>query len=309
MSALIENVTQPTEDFNNCVESLVVEQKSTSKPEPQAQESTKNTKNTMAAILLELTTIAAQLAQVDMTMAKVNDGAPEDEEAKRWHEISVQALRTTRNMLAEKQSSCLNELCILTGATPKTEPTAPPAAPKPESAAEKPEPARPKKEPAPKSGKQSTWDNWSSADVDGCPEFVPPPPGLEQVQCKETSDVNSLRQDLEMLRQAQPETVIIVRRIKKLGFESPQMLRQHFAQYGRVSEILVAHSHVKPTPKRPNGRVRPAALGFAIMGSPEAAQKAFKAGAVQNIGGNPIELGSFESFDNHYNEEGAADES
>jgi len=70
-----------------------------------------------------------------------------------------------------------------------------------------------------------------------------------------------------------------------------------------VKELLVAHSHVKPTAKRPNGRVRPAALGFVVMANEEAAQKAFKAGTDQIINGISIELAPFESFDCHYADE------
>lgn len=299
MSAVVENVAQSIQDFEKRVAGLIGESKPNMKSEPPVAEASKEAKPTVASILLELTTIAAQLANVDQTMAEVNKGAPEEEEAKRWHEISTQALRTSRNMLAEKQLKCLAELSTLTGAAPRAQPTKQKTEPE-----ENPE-AKP-------STGASTWDSWSRADVSTCPEFVPPPPGLEQVQGVGElggSNSGSLRHDLEMLRHAQPETVIIVRKIKKLGFESPQLLKQHFAQYGRVSEILVAHSHVKPTPKRPNGRVRPAALGFVIMGSAEGVQKAFDAGATQDVCGSPIELASFDSFDNHYGqEEGAADE-
>merc|ERR1719281_1541313 len=141
----------------------------------------------------------------------------------------------------------------------------------------------------------TTWNGWGKADIDAVPEFVP------------TTDISSkligsgsLRQDLELLRQRQPEHVIIVRKIKKLGFESPQLLDEHFSQYGEVKELLVAHSHVKATAKRPNGRVRPAALGFVVMANEEGVQSAFKAGANQMIYGHAIELASFESFDCHY---------
>lgn len=304
MSASIENIAQSTKDFNMRIAKLMSEQQC--KNDPEVQETMKNAKKTMAAVLLELTTIAAQLAHVDMTLSKVNDGSPEDPEAKRWHEISVQALRTSRNMLAEKQVSCLSELNVLAGVTK-------------EPAVAAPEAKSPEAKSRESQGKPPTWDSWTSADIDACPEFVPPPPGLEQVPWSSQTEVEdatngSLRKDLEMLRNAQPETVVIVRKIKKLGFESPQMLKQHFGQYGLVQHILVAHSHVKPTPKRPNGRVRPAALGFVIMASPEGVTKAFEAGNVHNVCGYPVELKGFESFDHHYagadgvGEEGIADE-
>merc|ERR1719281_1964562 len=140
----------------------------------------------------------------------------------------------------------------------------------------------------------TTWNGWGKADIEAIPEFVPP----AHVASKLIGS-GSLRQDLELLRQRQPERVIIVRRIKKLGFESPQLLDMHFSQYGEVKELLVAHSHIKPSAKRPNGRVRPAALGFVVMADEEGAQNAFKAGEEQMIGGHGIELGSFESFDDH----------
>jgi len=269
-------------DFNNRIDILVGEKKSTSSPEPQLSEATKN-KQTTATMLFELITIAAQLAQADMAMAQVKDGVPEDPEAKRWHDISIQALHTSRNMLSEKQSSCLNQLSALQGGTSGV--------------------AALKKETEKKSEAKSTWESWTAADIDACPEFVPPPPGLAEGNWStnvEDASTGSLRQDLEILRNAQPETVFIVRKIKKLGFESPHLLKQHFGQYGPVKEILVAHSHVKPTPQRPNGRVRPAALGFVVMASPKGVKNAFEAGSMQDINGHLIELKNFESFDNYY---------
>merc|ERR550514_2002515 len=136
-----------------------------------------------------------------------------------------------------------------------------------------------------------SWMGWSKETVEACPEFVP------------LAGNGSLRHDLEMLRERNPERVIIVRKIKKLGFESPALLTEYFLQYGEVAEVLVAHSHVKPTPKRPNGRVRPAALGFVVMGSEEAAQSALQAGVVQAICGAAVELGPFESFEGYYAED------
>merc|ERR1719482_1262115 len=155
--------------------------------------------------------------------------------------------------------------------------------------------ATPTVEPTPTS---ATWKGWSKADIAAVPEFVPQPDLASKL-----IGSGSLRQDLELLRQRQPECVVIVRKIKKLGFESPQILDHFFSQYGEVKELLVAHSHVKPTAKRPNGRVRPAALGFVVMATEEGAQNAFNAGIDQMLGGVSIELAPFESFDAHYAEE------
>merc|ERR1719198_2610932 len=115
-------------------------------------------------------------------------------------------------MLREKQTQCLNDLGALVGSssTPRTEESSPPS---------------------------TTWNGWSKADIAAVPEFVPP----ADIASKLIGS-GSLRQDLELLRQRQPECVIIVRKIKKLGFESPQILDDHFSQYGEVKELLVAHS-------------------------------------------------------------------
>merc|ERR1719453_1525813 len=137
---------------------------------------------------------------------------------------------------------------------------------------------------------------WSKADVEACPDFVPQPALSGSMAKSEVLGNGSLREDLQLLRERHPERVIIVRKIKKLGFSSPQLLEKHFLQYGEVSEVLVAHSHVKATPKRPNGRVRPAALGFVVMDSKEGVQRAREAGSEQVVGCTTIQLGPFEAF-------------
>jgi len=238
--------------------------------------STPSTPANVASLLLELTEVASQLARVEMMLAQIMESAPEEEGAKRYHDISLQALQCSRKMMFEKQSKCLKDLGALIGS--------------PSTATEQ-QPER-----VMESAQASTsWKGWGKADIEAVPEFVP---SLD-ISSKLIGS-GSLRQDLELLRERQPEHVIIVRKIKKLGFESPQMLNDHFSQYGEVKELLVAHSHVKPTAKRPNGRVRPAALGFVVMATAEAARNAFEAGQDQIIYGHEIELASFESFDAHY---------
>jgi len=246
--------------------------------------STPKSSGNVASLLLDLTEAASQLARVDKMLDQVTESAPEEESAKRYHEISLQALRCSQKMMSEKQAQCLKDLAALIGSPSKaTEEKADPVV---ELAPVELAPA------------SSTWKGWGKADIEAVPEFVP----SGDISSKLIGS-GSLRQDLELLRQRQPEHVIIVRKIKKLGFESPQLLDDHFSQYGEVKELLVAHSHVKPTAKRPNGRVRPAALGFVVMATDEGAQKAFKMGAEQNIHGISIELAPFESFDSHYADE------
>jgi hypothetical protein len=257
----------------------LVQQLEPKSAEPTVISSAPTTPGTVSSLLLELTEVASQLARVEMMLAQVTESAPEEESAKRYHEISLQALKCSEKMLFEKQTQCLKDLGALIGS--------------PSKATE--EKAEPVLESAPAS---TTWKGWAKADIEAVPEFVPP----GNISSKLIGS-GSLRQDLELLRQRQPDHVLIVRKIKKLGFESPQLLDDHFSQFGEVKELLVAHSHVKPTAKRPNGRVRPAALGFVVMANGEAAQNAFKAGADQMICGCSIEIASFDSFDSHYADE------
>jgi len=277
-SALLKMSSENSAPFEERLGSLVKQLDSkatTTTSDPTRTPSKPKSPATVASSLLELTEVASQLAHVEMMLAQITESAPEEENAKRFHEISLQALQCSQKMLQEKQVQCLKDLGALIGL--------------PEKKTEKVE------EPAPPS---STWKGWSKAEIDAVPEFV-----LPVDLASKLIGSGSLRQDLELLRLRQPECVIIVRKIKKLGFESPQILDDHFSQFGEVKELLVAHSHVKPTAKRPNGRVRPAALGFVVMATPEAAENAFKAGTDQVIGGVNIELAPFESFDSHYAEE------
>lgn len=87
-----------------------------------------------------------------------------------------------------------------------------------------------------------------------------------------------LKAQLQALSQEDTGSVLIVRRIQKLGFKSPDHLREHFKEFGEVKDVHVAHSTVKSMPRPLDGqdvsyRQRPAALGFVVMASPEAAQK------------------------------------
>jgi hypothetical protein len=281
-SALLKMSSENSAPFEERVSNLVKQLDSkatTTASEPTYVSSAPKTQATVASSLLDLTEVASQLARVESMLAQVTENAPEEETAKRYHEISLQALQCSQKMLYEKQTQCLKDLGALVGS--------PAQAPSDE--------AGPIVDSTPDS---TTWSGWSKADIQAVPEFVP----AVDVSSKLIGS-GSLRQDLELLRERQPECVIIIRKIKKLGFESPQILNDHFSQYGEVKELLVAHSHVKPTAKRPNGRVRPAALGFVVMATAEAAQTAFKAGTDQMLCGISIELAPFESFDSHYAEE------
>merc|ERR1719162_1592894 len=105
-----------------------------------------------------------------------------------------------------------------------------------------------------------------------------------------------MKNDLEALRLHNPECVLIVRKIKKLGWESPALLRKHMEQFGGVFKIFVTHSMMKPNSKRPSGRARPAALGFVVMADEEGKAAVLKCGQQQQVVGITIEVASFDPF-------------
>jgi hypothetical protein len=188
---------------------------------------------------------------------KIKGNAPgAGSEADKWHQVSVQALETSRKYLVEQQTSLIQRLANATG----------PALPA-QSGIVALEP----KEHTP------------VAEVP-----VAPPPGLEMLQHNDensssampsvSGEGNSLRTDLEKIKLHEPGTALLVRKIKPFGFESAEYLRTYFGQFGEVAEVLVSHCITKPSPKRGSGRVRPAALGFVVMASAKDAEKAFAKG-------------------------------
>jgi len=251
----------------------------------------------VAVALQELVEIHREIARVEKMTADVEGGEPEAEEARKWYEVSLRALQWSRSMLDEKQAKCLAEIAQLTGSQiPSSLTSASPDGRKaslPEPSAElSPE----SKECAP--AHTSTWSNWSTQDIRTCEEFVP-----GKLPVVPALIGGSLKMDLEALRNYDSDCVLIVRKIKKLGFESPTALREHFGRYGEVADVRVAHSTVKPTAKRPGGRVRPAALGFVVMGSGDAARRAVEAGTEQMVCSTVvIEVAEFSEFEKSGND-------
>merc|ERR1719379_652175 len=134
----------------------------------------------VAKVINDLVGVVAQLSRIDKTIAQVTDGAPDEEQAKQWHLISLQALQCSRNMLAEKQADYLKKLKTL---VPEAAPASDEAVARSTVATDhevqvtKPPPGL---QPPPglsaakpSTTKDSTWMGWSKEAVDACPEFVP----------------------------------------------------------------------------------------------------------------------------------------
>lgn len=229
-----------------------------------------STTSTTATTVADLAVITEQLAQVDQMLADVTASVPVEEEAKFWHDISLKALQVSHQMLSKKHAACCVKLRDAVAPPPGLEKCE--KASKPEAPLETP-----------------SWLGWSKEQVEACAEFKP--------EISPLLSTGSLRNDLERLRAQHADQVIIVRKIKRLGFESQHLLEEYFKQYGNVSEVLVSHSHVKPTAKRPNGRVRPASLGFVLMSSEQDAICALQGGSLQVVNGVSIDVRPFSAFD------------
>lgn len=226
-----------------------------------------STANTTPALLLELVTIVTQIAQLDAMFDKISENVPEaGSEAVKWHQVSVQALETSRKYMIEQQMSLIQRLANATGAEVPVQ-----------SGNVALEPPR--------------------KDVPVVNAAVAPPPGLAMTENgQETAnpqsgspkpaisgECSSLRTDLEKIKMYEPGRVLLVRKIKPFGFESEDHLRTYFQTFGHVTEVLVSHCITKPSAKRANGRVRPAALGVVVMGSLEDANHVFALGEQHSI--------------------------
>jgi len=110
---------------------------------------------------------------------------------------------------------------------------------------------------------------------------------------KSARPVQTLSTSLQLLSADNPDCLFIVRRISKLGFKATRTLKRHFATYGQVVRVLVAHSTVRHNGQS-HQRQRPSSLGFVQMGTPEAVKNILAAGFEQDIEGASIHVQKFE---------------
>jgi len=119
-------------------------------------------------------------------------------------------------------------------------------------------------------------------------------PGLNHPLQQQTKK-QTLGMHLTDLHEEDPKCVFIVRRVSCMGFQSQELLAQHYSQYGSVKRVLVAHSKVKPV--RHGGaapRIRPGGLGFIVMESFEVVRMILAQGKEQLVVGCHICVEPFE---------------
>merc|ERR1719271_280229 len=75
-----------------------------------------NASNSTPTILLELVTLVSQIAKLDEMFDNFKKSAPDaGSEADKWHQVSVQALVTSRKYMVEQQTSLIQRLANVTG--------------------------------------------------------------------------------------------------------------------------------------------------------------------------------------------------
>jgi len=232
--------------------------------------------------------VAMQMAQIDEAITSARASAPskEDTEASKWHEVSIKALMWTRSSVAEQQGIALGQL--KDSAVSQRSSALP--SPQVSSAMSSFSMAATAAPFSPIASKPMTGVKASLSKL-----LTPAQAGTQVV--KGELNVGSLRDDLERLKEYDAQQCLIVRRIKRLGLGSPEILRKHFSSFGGVKEILISHSFEKKSAKCRADRVRPAALGFIIMDSVDGAQEVLRAGPTIMIGDVDVEVKIFEPLE------------
>jgi len=117
----------------------------------------------------------------------------------------------------------------------------------------------------------------------------------EKVQPALADPKDTLRTNLRDLSDLEPSCVLMVRKINRLGLESPSSLEAYFSKFGTVEKVMVSHSRAKSIFGRGAARVRPAGLGFLKMATAEEVKAVLAAGAEHEVEGVIISAHPFES--------------
>lgn len=86
------------------------------------------------------------------------------------------------------------------------------------------------------------------------------------------------------------DTVIVLRKIHKLGFDSADVLTRHYSAFGSVAKVLLSSTNEK---LQRGMRSRPAGIGFVVFERSEDALAALAAGECQTVAGISIVVRPF----------------
>jgi len=99
---------------------------------------------------------------------------------------------------------------------------------------------------------------------------------------------------LNQLEDEDPSKVIIVRKINRLGFDSANILKEHYASIGAVSKVLLSNQHERQAGLPFQVRLRPSGIAFLVFETVEGAAKALAQGPTQTVAGFEIFVRAFE---------------
>jgi len=115
------------------------------------------------------------------------------------------------------------------------------------------------------------------------------------------TEENTLHSNLQKLGSIDSKRVFMVRKIGKLGFNSPEVLKTYFSKFGTIEEVLVSHSidkrNVDPDDPQATPEVRPAGIGFIVMANADDVVSIFQHGLVHQVLGVDISLTAYEHHD------------
>lgn len=100
--------------------------------------------------------------------------------------------------------------------------------------------------------------------------------------------------------------ILFIHGINKLGFDSPDILRDYFEGFGPVSKVRVSGHHEKSTTSGVSVRLRPSGIGLVLMENAVDAANAIAHGALHSVNGVEIRVRAFQARENHQDETYAA---
>jgi len=123
----------------------------------------------------------------------------------------------------------------------------------------------------------------------------------EGLQNKNRKDRRSKRRNvlliathLNELQEEEPDKIVIVRKINRLGFDSADILKEYFESFGPVKKVRLSNAHAKQPGNSFRFRVRPSGIGFLLFENAEDATRALAAGESQTIAGVEVFVRGFE---------------
>jgi hypothetical protein len=95
------------------------------------------------------------------------------------------------------------------------------------------------------------------------------------------------------LEDEDPDCILMIRHVQRLGFDSAEILRVHYNRYGTVVKVLLSNRHEKQA----SARLRPSGIALVLMQNPEDVANVLKVGEVQTIHGVEVHLRVFKRKD------------